>query len=387
MNHLVQSLFWLLAALLAYTFAGYPLLINLLARRRSPAPERPVDDARCSMVISAYNEAHALPAKLRALLDGPDADRIGEIWIGSDGSTDGTDTLIAAWNDPRIHLVHHTQRRGKPSILNELIPQCAHELVVLTDARQCLADGAIPALLAHFADPLIGAVSGELIFREADTPSSTATGMGVYWHYEKWIRKAEARFRSVPGATGALYAIRRDTFCPIPADLLLDDVAIPMQIIQQGFRCGFEPAAIVYDVPSPSAAAEETRKRRTIAGNIQLVARYPQWLLPWHNPIWFEFVSHKMLRLISPALLAGLVPGSMALALGQPEPARTLYTLLAALQGAFYLVAVPGLCGWSHHPLTAGPALFLRLNWTTVCAWFDAARRAYRVDWQRTTTP
>ncbi len=107
----------------------------------------------------------------------------------------------------------------------------------------------------------------------------------------------------MPGATGACYALRRSLFVPIPAETLLDDVAIPMRTVMNGFRCIFEPKTIVYDLPSADSAQETIRKRRTLAGNVQLLQLFPELLLPWRNPICFQYVSHKVLRLFSPFLL------------------------------------------------------------------------------------
>lgn len=398
MLYLLQSLFWLALLGLLHTYIGYPLLMALLARLFPMAVRKEPPAIQCSVVISAYNEVETLPAKCKHLLNSPNAAYVGEILIGSDGSDDGTEQAVEALKDDRIRVHRFKQRRGKPAILNALVPHCRYEVVVLMDARQEVADGALSALLANFADARVGVVSGELVFRQEGTHSSVATGMDAYWRYEKFIRKAEARFRSVPGATGALYAIRRSLFAPINPGTLLDDVAIPMQAIQQGSRCIFESDAIIYDTPSRSGKAEEIRKRRTIAGNLQLARQYPSLLIPWRNPIWFEFVSHKMLRVLSPLFLGllffcnlGLVgwPELSALA-GEYVGGRVgmIYGLyVAALIGQVLFVALGavGLCTTSGRIAWSAPAMFLRLNWTTLLAWADAVRGVYRVDWHRST--
>ena len=425
MSFTIQLIFWVSLFGLFYTYIGYPGLIHVLSRFfPRPARTGPVKE-RCAVVISAYNEADTLPAKLRALLSGPNADWIDEIWVGSDGSDDGTETALEALDDPRIHVVRFERRRGKPAVLNDLVPRCHSPYIVFTDARQELEPRALEHLLANFADERVGVVSGELVFRRSDNGSSTASGMDTYWRYEKFIRRAEGRVRSVPGATGALYAIRRELFSSIRSDILLDDVAIPLLIVLQGRRCVFEEAAIVYDVPSESGKAEEIRKRRTIAGNLQLASHYPALLIPWRNPIWFEFMSHKMVRLLSPFLLMALLASNVWLVFAgeysvfsiqcsveietrdtrhatphapetrdtrHPTPSslntehcilNTVYRAALAVQLLFHLLAVIGLCQGRHSILTAAPAMFLRLNWTTLLAWSDALRKRYRVDWQR----
>ena len=251
---------------------------------------------------------------------------------------------------------------------------------MLCDARQILSDDAIPELLANFADPKVGVVSGELMFRRSTEESTAGRGIGAYWRYEKMIRRAEAEFRSVPGATGALYAIRREAFQTIPDSTLLDDVVIPMVAVTKGWKCVFERNAIAWDDPSDSLGREAIRKRRTIAGAAQLVVHYPSWLLPWKNPIWLEFVSHKIMRLVSPALLLSVAVSNILLL------SEWAYLLLLLGQLCFYYSAFAGwLCQKIGRPssIFGVQAMFVTLNVTTVAALFDAMRGRFRVKWQR----
>src|SRR5262245_5746222 len=332
-----QILFWGSACGLAYIYAGYPLLIWWLSRRRqTPVRKTEAPPVRVSVVIVAYNEQSRLPRKLDNLLSLDGADQIDEILIGSDGSTDETVALVERYHDPRVKAVVFTQRRGKAAVLNELIPRCTGDVVLLSDCRQVFDQQVLVRLVENFGDPTVGVVSGELVLRSNPGESTAAQGIGLYWKYEKFIRKCESRFRSVPGATGACYAIRKSLFKPIKEHVILDDVAIPMQAMSQGYRCLLEPAAVAYDEPSKYPGQEAIRKRRTIAGAAQLVRDYPEWLNPRRNPIWFEFVSHKVLRLVSPLLLAALGVSNVAL-LSTP-----VYRPLLALQGVFYFSGIVG---------------------------------------------
>jgi cellulose synthase/poly-beta-1,6-N-acetylglucosamine synthase-like glycosyltransferase len=385
-----EAVFWISLFGLFYIYAGYPLLVRGLARlfplRRTISeitsldPTDPV--SRVSVVIASSNDGEVLRAKIVQLLNSPQADFIHEILIGSDGSTDNTAELVRGIGDCRIRLFEFNERRGKPAVLNCLLPECQSEIVVLCDARQILSDEAIPAMLANFADPQVGVVSGELVFRAESLEGSTAArGIGAYWRYEKSIRKAEARFRSVPGATGALYAIRKDLFSRIPDSTLLDDVVIPMQTITQGYRCVFEPRAIAWDTPSETLGRESVRKRRTIAGAAQLITMHPSWLLPWKNPIWLEFVSHKLLRLASPFLLLVVLAANYQLA-----STNLFYSVLQVLHVAFYYSAVAGwMCQRIGQPsvLFGLQLTFMTLNLTTLAALWDAVRGRFRVTWQR----
>lgn len=384
---LFSLLFWVSALTLFHIYVGYPLLIRWLSRTFGQSTRKAPYPGRCSIVISAHNEVESLPPKLSRLLQGPNNELIAEILIGSDGSTDGTEQALQELRDARIKVHHFAERQGKASVINTLVPTAQSDIVVLTDARQPLSDGALAALLSNFADPLIGVVSGELIFQDPDD-SSTGKGMDAYWRYEKSIRKAEAGFRSVPGATGALYALRRNLFEPIDPNLLLDDVGIPMQVVLKGYRCVFEPLAVVYDRPSASGKAEAIRKRRTIAGNVQLVAKMPDLIKPWRNPIWFEFVSHKLLRLMSPfcLLLTFCVSGYLAIGRGAACDSSWFMIFFRAVFGLHALLLLLAFGNvFFVGRLFSAAAMFLRLNWITLLAWGDALQGRFNINWQRST--
>lgn len=380
---MLEWLFWLCVIGIAYIYVLYPLVIFCLARF-FPAPvAKGKTSESCTVLIAAYNEAETLPPKIQALLESADASLIDEILIGSDGSDDGTPDCLRDITDSRVRVISFAERRGKPSVLNDLVRQARSEALVFTDARQVIESGALTALMENFADPDVGVVSGELVFYVPDRETGmTEKGLDAYWRYEKCIRRSEARFRSVPGATGALYALRRRLFKPIPPSCVLDDVAIPMQAVMEGARCVFEERAVVRDRPAASPAVEARRKRRTLAGNIQLVRLYPSLILPWRNPIFFEFVSHKILRLLSPFLLLACAGANVALGMD-----AWMYRITGALQGMFYLLATVGwitaLQGKRAPGLSAFTA-FVQLNGMTLLGWYDYITGNVQVSWSRT---
>ncbi len=147
---------------------------------------------------------------------------------------------------------------------------------------------------------------------------------------------------SVLGATGAIYALRRDLWRPLPAGTLLDDVLSPMRAVLAGRRIVFAPAARAFDHASPDAATEERRKERTLAGNYQLLWLEPRLLVPGVNPVWLQFASHKIGRLLVPYALVALAVSSAALA-----PAGAVYALALTAQVTFYVLAAHGaLLAW-----------------------------------------
>ena len=378
---MLRLLFWISLAGLFYIYAGYPLLVGLLSMLFS----RPVRKAPCtcrfSVVMSVYNESSHLPCKIDGLLSSQANDRLKEIIVASDGSTDSTAEIAHTWKDPRIRYLDFKQRRGKAAVINDVIPLCASDLIVLTDARQDIDPQAFDALISNFADDTVGVVSGELVFQQDCHASPTAQGASDYWSFEKNIRRCESLWASVPGATGALYALRKAAYRPIPSLTILDDVAIPMLVVEQGYRCVFEESARAYDYPSVSSHQEMMRKRRTLAGILQLCLLYPRWLLPWVNPIWFQFVSHKIGRMFSPFLLGLLLLVSLRLAATAP-----FYRVVVALQLVFYGIAgLGGLLRRMHTRvrLIAWPWAFLVLNGAAGLAWFDALTGRWQGMWDK----
>jgi cellulose synthase/poly-beta-1,6-N-acetylglucosamine synthase-like glycosyltransferase len=318
------AIYWSSLAVVGYTYAGYPaLMVGLSKLRRRRVAAAPIEPA-VSIVMAAHDEAARIADKLDNLLavDYP-PDKL-QIVVVSDGSTDGTDEIVAGYASRGVDLLRVDPAAGKPTALNRGLERATGEIIVFCDARQRIDDQAIRALVAPFADDQIGAVSGEL-FIEGDA------GPGVYWKYEKLIRAAEGRFDSVVGATGALYAIRRSLWRQLPADTLLDDVYTPMQIALQGFRVLFEPNAKAYDREA-SLAGEFARKARTLAGNYQLIRQMPRLLDPRRNRLFGQFVSHKMLRLVCPFALTTLLASNVYLvATGAPGWPLYVVTLTGQL--------------------------------------------------------
>lgn len=378
-----EVVFWVSLGLLLYIYVGYPVLIALLARVWPYKAPRNGDEAqaprRFSVVMACHNEAQHLPAKLDSLYRSTVAEQMDEVIIGSDGSTDRTAEILAAYSMSSLRVTLFEKRRGKAAVLNDLVPTCRSEILVFTDGRQAISADAIERMLTCFDDPAVGVVSGELKFLRAD--GEDASSMGAYWAYEKWIRNSESHFRGVPGASGALYAIRGNVFKPIPPDTILDDVLIPFHVICQGYRCRFVSGAYAFDRPSASALREGIRKRRTMAGNIQLFLRHPSLLNPQRNPLWVEFISHKALRLISPFLLTGVLLASLLLARGS-----AFYSWMFFLQALFYALAVTGL-GLERRnkrfPMVGFPKLFLMLQISIAQAWRDYLRNEFTATWDR----
>jgi cellulose synthase/poly-beta-1,6-N-acetylglucosamine synthase-like glycosyltransferase len=321
-------IFWGSAFWVAYTYLGYMGWLWLRGRFWSWPVLRSQQEPYVSIVMIVHNEERCLESKMQNLLQLDYPQALYQIVVVSDGSTDRTDAILHRYTgNPRVQVLMNQLSRGKACGLNDAISLAGGDVVVFTDARQKIESGAIRLLMENFADPEVGCVSGALMLGDPES-GEAGKGMGLYWKIEKMIRELESESGSVVGATGALYAVRRELLVPVPEGTILDDVYIPMQVVRQKKRVVFEPRSRAWDDPDLGAEREFARKVRTLSGNYQLVQMAP-WLLRSENPARFEFVSHKLLRLAVPFALALLLVGSMVLS-------GAIYRSVLALQAAFY---------------------------------------------------
>jgi len=328
----MKWIFWASVFLVAYTYVGYMFWLWLRAQL-SPWPVmRSSQEPYVSIVMVVRNEERVLERKLRNLLDLDYPPERCQIVVVSDGSTDRTQAILREHsNISRVQVVMNHLRSGKACGLNDAFEWAEGEIVVFTDARQKIESSALRVLLESFADPEVGCVSGELMLGDPSSDES-ARGMGLYWRIEKKVRELEAASGSVVGATGALYAVRRELLTRVPAGTILDDVYIPLQVVRQGRRVVFEPRARVWDSPDLGTGVEFARKVRTLGGSYQLVALAP-WVLSSQNPVRLRFVSHKLLRLVVPFALATTLVSSLWLRGPQ-------YRVALVLQLAFYALGL-----------------------------------------------
>ncbi|MBN2713310.1 MAG: glycosyltransferase, partial [Planctomycetes bacterium] len=338
-------IFWISFGILIHTWLGYPVFLFILERMLYRPVKKGEIRPKVSVLVIANNEENNIHNKIENLLglDYPRA--LLEIVIASDGSYDRTCDVVRKYDKQGVKLVEFATRRGKPSVLNDVVPHLEGEIVILADTRQRLDKDIIQKLVSNFNDPEVGGVSGELMFEE---PGKTgiATGMDTYWRYEKWIRIKESGVDSTIGGTGAIFALRKNLYREIPGETILDDVVLPFQIVRQGFRVVFEKGACAWDVLQHDWQKEFARKARTLAGNFQVLANIIRMGagLRMFGKIGFEFISHKILRLLGPACLVLMFIATRDI-LKVTEPGSFVFNLYGTLfcgQVIFYLFALLG---------------------------------------------
>lgn len=323
----------------AYTFLVYPAAIRLLARlRRSrlPPPATAECFPRVALVISAYNEEAVIRAKLEnsLLIDYP-AERL-DIWVSSDGSSDQTCAIVRelASANQRVRLIAHAVNRGKTAALLETVRALPDsvDVVVFSDANGMYRADAIRRLVSHFADPKVGCVAGELVYR-------TRSGEGTYRSYENRIKRAQSQLGVPVAAEGSIFAIRRALMPDLPSDSL-EDMVIPLRIACAGYRVVYEPNAVSEEVFALSLRAQWRRRRRIINRALRALSSIPEARNPFRGG-WtaFHFCSHRLMRWFAPFFILAGWAGLFIIGLTDVS-ANGVASLLAAGAAVAALVGV-----------------------------------------------
>ena len=353
----MKLLFWMSMIIMAYTYGGYPVWMYLRSRWCARSWLQVNIEPSVTIILAVHNGAPLLRQKLDHLLtlDYP-GDRT-EIVVVSDGSTDGTNAILEAFRHPRIRSIVCPEHQGKAAALNAGMAEAKGDILLFVDIRPWLEIKAMRLLLSNFADPRVGCATGELVLRNDGHDAGTAAVGSLYWRYEQWIRVCEAKVDSPMGVYGGFYAVRRTLACPLPAHTILDDMLQPLNVTRQGYRSVLDERAKVFDAWPRTAQGEFNRKVRTLAGNFQLLQLAP-WVLTAENRLRWRLVSHKLLRLVVPALLLVTLLASYLLR------AAPIYRWMWIAQLLFYAIAAFGLI-WDIPVLrrvTGAASAFVLLN-------------------------
>lgn len=377
-----EIIFWVGLSVLIYTYLGYPVVLWIASRFLPPKETYP-DTVLPSvtMIIAAYNEAKVIAAKLEncLALDYP-AGKVNFI-VASDGSSDATNSIVSgkAATEPRIRLLA-LPRGGKAIAINAAMKEADGEIVVFSDANTLYEPAALGKLAGHFADTLTGCVCGRLSYHNPGTVIS-GRGESAYWRYETALKKMESRLGYVAGANGAIYAIRRKLFDPLPAGTINDDFFISMRIVLRGFKCLYDAEAVAYEEVAPDVKSEFRRHVRDGAGHYIAVRQLVGLLNPLLGLKAFIYWSHRILRWAAPFILIGVFAANAAIS------ARHPYSALFFLQLAFYITALTGyfISHWRKAPfIVYVPFYFCNLNLALLFGFFRVLSGSVKPTWEST---
>jgi len=354
---LLETGFWAAAALLAYGYVGFSALMYLLARLRpSPTASDPSYRPSVSLVIAACNEEKTIREKLENTLrlDYP-RDRL-EVIVAADGSNDATADIVREYAGRGIRLLHRPERQGKSAALARAVAECGGDILLFSDANTDYSVDVIRNMVKHFADPEVGGVSGRKIVLE-DGDRAATQGETAYWSYESSLKTWESAVGSIATADGEIFAMRRILFRALPASIVHDDMFLTLQMVQDGYRVVYEPAATSAEFASRTLFDEFHLKVRYASAGYQILARFRRLFLPVPTAFGWLFLSHKLLRWSAPFLLLAVFATSAALS-------GPFYDVMFWGQVAFYAAALAGLVThrWTNVRLFYFPLYFSAMN-------------------------
>ena len=376
-------LFWTLLLSILYCYFGYPLCLRVVTKVFARPVRKEKMQPSISVILSVHNEEDVIQKKIENLLDLDYPKTKLEILIGSDGSDDKTNAIVKSLKSRKVKLFEFTERRGKMLTLNDLVKHAKNEVLVFTDARQKFDKDAVQQLVNNFADNKVGCVSGELMFSTKE--GSTSKGINLYWNYEKFLRSQESQIHSMLGATGAIYAMRKELYVPIPVNVVLDDMYVPLKVIEKGYRAIFDGSAKAYDEIAESPKEEYRRKARTLYGNYQIFGIFPNLFNPFTSPVAFQLFSHKLLRVLVPIFMVLLVFVNYFLIW------HAFYYLTFLCQLIFYTMAVIGAYTRYEKEGILGkiarvcyiPYVFCLLNFSALVGLLRYVNSSQEITWQK----
>lgn len=365
---------------IAYTYMGYPLTLWLLSRFV------PARQAKCStelgitLIIAAHNEEAGIREKLEQTLALDYPKEKLQILVASDGSTDGTDDIVAEYASRGVELLHVTDRKGKTNAQNEAVKHARQPVLVFSDATTLYDAKALQYLSAAFQNERVGAASGRYDYYDPTEGSPAGSGSAKLWGLENWIKRMQSRIGTLSGCCGCIYAVRRDLYTALAPETI-SDLVQPLHVLLKGYRVVFQENAQAWEESTRTAGDEFHMRVRVATRGMKGLLSVPELLMPWKHPwISFQLWSHKILRWCIPVFLLLLIAGS---ALLSQQPA---FFILFVAQVAFYISALASLAiPWMRSSrLLSLPLYFCTINTAFLVGMLNTIRgRNFNV-WQPT---
>ena len=374
-----EIIFWLSAVALAYTYAGYPLLLLLMSRLRPRKVERSAFEPFVSVIVTAYNEERDLTAKLENTLVLEYPRELLEVIVASDCSADRTDDIARAFGDRGVRLVRQPKRLGKTAAQNMAVAESRGEIILFSDATSLYQPDVLRVMMPSFADPTVGCVAGRLIYVD---PAESRVGRGArsYWSYETFLKRHESRVCSLIGASGCLYAVRRSAYQPLYHEACSDFI-IATKMVEQSLRAVYEPAAVCTEETNRQVDKELRMRVRVIAQTYTDLWRHRAMLNPFRSGFYaIQLLSHKVMRYAVPLFLIAILAAS-----GFLSRHSVLYSIVFAAQVGCYLSA---LGAWLlervgvHSRMLALPQYFVLSNLAALIACYQFLRGERYAFWE-----
>lgn len=327
---------WGSIGLLIWTYAAYPVFIWALSLLRPRLWLEEEFAGRVSLIVAAHNEESVIREKIENSLNLDFGTDLSEIIFVSDGSTDMTEAILNEYkySSDKLEIINYQPRAGKAHALNIAVEKAKGEILIFSDANVIITFDACKALLKPFYDEQVGAVCGKVLVKS--TGKQEVAGESLYMQYEGWVQRSEAKFNSMVGIDGALFALRRDLFTPLSPDVILDDFTLSMEAPLAGLRIVYADHAIAVEEVIPSAENEFKRKARIVSGGYQYLAGLLKHQRSFGVAMWFELISHKIFKWIAPFAMIYIFFANLFLT------HIVAYKILFSAQLVFYLLALFG---------------------------------------------
>lgn len=371
--------FWVSAAALCYTYAGYPLLLVLISHLRPRLVRRAEFTPSVTIIITAYNEECALAAKLEDTLALDYPQGLLEVIVASDCSSDRTDEIVEEFGARGVRLHRQPERLGKTAAQNAAVERASSEIIVFSDATTFYQRDVLRAMMPNFADKTVGCVAGRLTYED---PEDSGVGRGArsYWNYETFLKRHESRAGSLIGASGCLYAVRRSAYVPLYHEACSDFI-IATKMVEQGLRAVYEPGACCTEQTNQGTNKEFEMRVRVITQTFTDLWRHRAMLNPLRSGFYaVQLLSHKVARYVVPFFLISILIASASLATHSFFYLTVLLIQLACYLGSFaaWVLERAGL----HNRVLAFPHYFVLANMASLVACYKFLRGERYARWE-----
>lgn len=385
---MLQIIFWILAACLLYSYAGYAIVAGFISFIRNIFMKEEeinltTNLPKVTIVIPAFNEAEFIEKKISNTfaLDYPK--HLIQIICITDGSNDGTPEIVSEFNE--VDLLHSSERKGKMAAINRAMLHVKNPIVVFSDANTLLNTIAIREIVKHYSNKKIGGVAGEKKIIANINNNIVGEGEGLYWKYESAMKQLDSDLYTVVAAAGELFSLRTVLFKPLPNDTLIDDLVMAVTTCKQGYTIAYEKNAYAIETPSINLKEERKRKIRIAAGAAQAVVRLgiipssKDWMLN------FQYFSRRIIRwLISPIALPTIFILNLFILINNAD--SILYKALLIAQCIFYLMASLGWFLYRLHKKNIfffAPFYFVFMNVCMFTGFVNYLLGLQTVNWQK----